>query len=124
MNTESPEILLSHYLNKLKLPAYKREYQKLARLCHQSRVAMEGRAEKYGPYKTLHNRFFHWSLMVRSTASSPDLQAKGRKLHRWFEMDFCRVLQPRSSDRGRFNRLMSFLKCHAFQHETIAKPLA
>ena len=33
MNTEVPEILLSHYLKTLKLPTFQREYQKLARLC-------------------------------------------------------------------------------------------
>ena len=33
MNTEAPEILLSHYLKTLKLPTFQREYQKLARLC-------------------------------------------------------------------------------------------
>jgi DNA replication protein DnaC len=33
MNTEVPEILLSHYLKTLKLPTFQREYLKLARLC-------------------------------------------------------------------------------------------
>jgi len=33
MNTEVPEILLSHYLKTLKLPTFQREYQKLARQC-------------------------------------------------------------------------------------------
>ena len=33
MNTEAPEILLSHYLKTLKLPTFQREYQKLARQC-------------------------------------------------------------------------------------------
>ncbi|MCO6181059.1 IS21-like element helper ATPase IstB [Ciceribacter sp. RN22] len=33
MSTETPEILLSHYLKALKLPTFQREYQKLARLC-------------------------------------------------------------------------------------------
>jgi DNA replication protein DnaC len=33
MNTEVPEILLSHYLKTLKIPTFQREYQKLARLC-------------------------------------------------------------------------------------------
>ena len=33
MSTETPEILLSHYLKTLKLPTFQREYQKLARQC-------------------------------------------------------------------------------------------
>ena len=33
MNTQAPEILLTHYLKTLKLPSFQREYQKLARLC-------------------------------------------------------------------------------------------
>ena len=33
MSTEAPDILLSHYLKTLKLPTFRREHQKLARLC-------------------------------------------------------------------------------------------
>ena len=33
MSTEAPEILLAHYLKTLKLPTFKREHEKLARLC-------------------------------------------------------------------------------------------
>ncbi|MDN5851171.1 MAG: ATP-binding protein, partial [Nitrococcus sp.] len=33
MNTEAPDILLSHTLKILKLPTFQREYQKLARQC-------------------------------------------------------------------------------------------
>jgi DNA replication protein DnaC len=33
MSTETPDILLAHYLKVLKLPTFQREYQKLARLC-------------------------------------------------------------------------------------------
>lgn len=40
--TETPQVLLTHYLKTLKLPTFLREYNKIAKLCAAERLDYEG----------------------------------------------------------------------------------